>query len=88
MSDLLVRRVRPYGDDPVDVLISDGVITAIGADLDAAAGVQVLDLSQNSPDFHRICPRNPPVNAPYQTAGLNPSSLRENRKAGLPSMRT
>ena len=35
---LLLRNVRPYGEgDPVDVLIRDGLITAIGADAGAAA---------------------------------------------------
>ena len=31
---LVIRNVRPYGEDAVDVVISDGVITAIGVDLD------------------------------------------------------
>ena len=35
---LLLRNVRPYGEgDPVDVLIRDGLIAAIGADAGAAA---------------------------------------------------
>ena len=35
---LLLRNVRPYGEgDPVDVLIRDGLISAIGADAGAAA---------------------------------------------------
>lgn len=35
---LLLRRVRPYGEgDPVDVLVRDGRISAIGPD--AGAGV-------------------------------------------------
>lgn len=35
---LLLRAVRPYGEgDAVDVAIRDGVITAIGGDLDVTA---------------------------------------------------
>ena len=33
MSDLVLRNVRPYGEDPVDVAITDGVISAIGVGL-------------------------------------------------------
>ncbi len=40
MSHLL-RGVRPLGGDPVDVLIADGVITAIGAGLDAAGAHRI-----------------------------------------------
>lgn len=42
MSNLLIRNARPYGEDAVDLLISDGVITAIGTDL-AADDAEVLD---------------------------------------------
>ncbi|MBP2337834.1 dihydroorotase [Saccharothrix coeruleofusca] len=42
MSPLLIRGVRPYGEgDPVDVLVRDGVIAAIGSPEDG--GAEVLD---------------------------------------------
>ena len=31
---LVIKNVRPYGEEAVDVVISDGVITAVGVDLD------------------------------------------------------
>ncbi|MEI4270872.1 dihydroorotase [Klenkia sp. LSe6-5] len=34
---LLIKGARPYGEDPVDVLVSDGVIAAIGTDLSSTA---------------------------------------------------
>ncbi|SDL74734.1 dihydroorotase [Corynebacterium mycetoides] len=34
MATFGLKNVRPYGDDEVNVLIEDGVITAIGADVD------------------------------------------------------
>ncbi|MDN5857191.1 MAG: dihydroorotase [Pseudonocardia sp.] len=37
---LVIRNARPYGEDAVDVLIEDGVITAVGRDL---AADEVLD---------------------------------------------
>ncbi|OFS16238.1 dihydroorotase [Dietzia sp. HMSC21D01] len=41
---LLLRRVRPYGEgDPVDVLVRDGRIAAIGDDAGAHAGADVAD---------------------------------------------
>ncbi|GGP62582.1 dihydroorotase [Saccharothrix coeruleofusca] len=47
MSPLLIRGVRPYGEgDPVDVLVRDGVIAAIGSPEDGGAedgGAEVLD---------------------------------------------
>ena len=40
-GSLLITDVRPYGEgDPVDILIVDGVITAIGPDLTAPAEVE------------------------------------------------
>ena len=33
MTDLLLRNVRPYGEDAVDVAVAGGVITAVGAGL-------------------------------------------------------
>ncbi|MDO4609432.1 dihydroorotase [Corynebacterium sp.] len=45
-GDLLLRGVRPYGEgDPVDVLVRDGVIEAIGPDAgrDAADGATTLE---------------------------------------------
>ena len=35
MTDYLLRRARPLGGDPVDLLLSGGVIARIGPDLDA-----------------------------------------------------
>lgn len=35
MATILLKNVRPYGEDEVQVLIDGGVITAIGTDLDA-----------------------------------------------------
>ncbi|HEY9313532.1 dihydroorotase [Williamsia sp.] len=42
-GDLLIRGVRPYGGDAVDILVRDGDIAEIGADLSAGADVDVLD---------------------------------------------
>jgi dihydroorotase len=42
MNDLFLRHVAPYGEDVVDVLISAGVIVAIGPDLDPGSA-QVID---------------------------------------------
>jgi cytosine deaminase len=41
-NDLLLRNVRPLGGDPVDILIRDGTISAIGSDL-ATDGEPVFD---------------------------------------------
>jgi cytosine deaminase len=41
-GDLLIRNVRPFGDDSADILIRDGVIAAIGPDL-SAEGAEILD---------------------------------------------
>ncbi len=38
----LLRGVRPYGEDPVDLLIDDGLIVAMGAGLDAR-GAETVD---------------------------------------------
>ncbi|MFP5068368.1 dihydroorotase [Pseudonocardia nantongensis] len=43
MTDLLITDVRPYGEDPVDVLVTDGVVETIGTGLTAPAGAEVLD---------------------------------------------
>ncbi|HYH30473.1 MAG TPA: dihydroorotase [Pseudonocardia sp.] len=43
MSDLLITRARPYGEDAVDILVRDGVVAEIGPDLRAPDGVEVLD---------------------------------------------
>jgi dihydroorotase len=42
-GDLLIRGVRPYGGDAVDILVRDGDIAEIGADLSAGTDVDVLD---------------------------------------------
>ena len=42
MNDLLITGARPYGEDAVDVLVRDGVVTSIGTGLDAPDGVDVL----------------------------------------------
>jgi cytosine/creatinine deaminase len=41
-GNLLIRNVRPKGDPAVDILISDGIIAAIGPDL-VAPGIPALD---------------------------------------------
>ncbi|ACZ30732.1 dihydroorotase, multifunctional complex type [Xylanimonas cellulosilytica DSM 15894] len=43
MTAYLLRNVRPLGGDAVDVLLSDGVIAALGADVEAPAGAVVVD---------------------------------------------
>jgi dihydroorotase len=43
VSDLLITGVRPYGGDPVDLLVRDGVVESIGTSLAAPAGVPTLD---------------------------------------------
>jgi len=43
MTDLLVTNVRPDGGETADILIRDGRITAIGANLPREAGVAVHD---------------------------------------------
>ncbi|MBN9112748.1 MAG: dihydroorotase [Pseudonocardia sp.] len=43
MTDLFIRNARPYGDDAVDLVVRDGVITEIGAGLEAPEGVETLD---------------------------------------------
>ena len=44
MSGVLIRGVRPYGEgDRVDVLVDDGQITDIGADLPIADDADVID---------------------------------------------
>ncbi|CAM2754100.1 dihydroorotase [Skermania piniformis] len=40
---VLISRARPYGEEPVDVLIADGEIREIGAGLTAPAGAERLD---------------------------------------------
>jgi dihydroorotase len=43
---VVLRGVRPYGEgDPVDVLVVDGQIAAIGPELDAPDGAEQLDLA-------------------------------------------
>ena len=42
MTDLLITNARPYGEDPVDVLVSDGVVGTIGTGLAAPEGAEVL----------------------------------------------
>jgi dihydroorotase len=37
MTDLLITGARPYGEDPVDVLVRDGLIVETGSDLDRSA---------------------------------------------------
>ncbi|RTL66741.1 MAG: dihydroorotase [Pseudonocardiaceae bacterium] len=43
MTDLFIRNARPYGDDAVDLVVRDGVITEIGAGLEAPEDVETLD---------------------------------------------
>jgi dihydroorotase len=42
VSGLVLRGVRPYGEDPVDLEIRDGVIAAVGSDVDTD-GAEVRD---------------------------------------------
>jgi len=42
MSGLVLRGVRPYGEDPVDIEIRDGLIAALGSDVDTD-GAEVRD---------------------------------------------
>lgn len=42
MSSVLLRDVRPYGGDPIDVLVRDGVVERVGTALEAA-GLDVHD---------------------------------------------
>ena len=42
-APLLIRGGRPYGEDACDVLISGGVLEAIGPDLDAPEGAEIVD---------------------------------------------
>jgi dihydroorotase len=42
MTGLVLRGVRPYGEDPVDVEIRDGLIAAVGSDVDTD-GADVRD---------------------------------------------
>lgn len=45
-GELLLTGVRPYGEgEDVNVLIRDGVIAAIGADVEAGEGARVLDFA-------------------------------------------
>ncbi|MFI6579063.1 dihydroorotase [Nocardiopsis sp. NPDC050513] len=39
----LIRRARALGGDPVDILLADGRISAVGRDLDAPEGAETLD---------------------------------------------
>ena len=41
MTSHLLTGVRPYGEDPTDILITDGTITAIGPDAAAKAPADV-----------------------------------------------
>lgn len=43
MSQLLITDARPYGEDAVDVLVTDGVVTTIAAGQTAPEGAEVLD---------------------------------------------
>ena len=40
---LVLSDVRPYGEDAVDVVVTDGVITAIGTGLDVPEGAERID---------------------------------------------
>ena len=43
VSDLLITNARPYGEDAVDLIVRDGVVTDIGPALEHANGVETLD---------------------------------------------
>ena len=43
MSQLLITNARPYGEDTVDVLVTDGVVETVAAGQSAPEGAEVLD---------------------------------------------
>ncbi|WP_115684554.1 dihydroorotase [Corynebacterium senegalense] len=43
MATTLITNVRPYGEDTADILVRDGVIAAIGADLNREGVDEVID---------------------------------------------
>ncbi|SER53999.1 dihydroorotase [Actinokineospora terrae] len=43
MSTVVIRGARPYGEDAVDIEVTDGVITGIGSDLEVGTDVEVVD---------------------------------------------
>jgi dihydroorotase len=43
VKDLLITNARPYGEDAVDLLVRDGVVTEIGSGLRAPDDVEALD---------------------------------------------
>ncbi|MGI8814181.1 MAG: dihydroorotase [Pseudonocardia sp.] len=43
IGPILIRGARPYGEDPVDLLLRDGVIAQIGIDLVAPDDAEVID---------------------------------------------
>jgi dihydroorotase len=43
VTDLLITNARPYGEDAVDLLVRDGVVTEIGSGVERPDGVEVLD---------------------------------------------
>ena len=45
MTTTLVRAARPLGGDPTDLLLTDGVISAVGPGLSAPQGADVVDAS-------------------------------------------
>jgi cytosine deaminase len=42
-SSLLLRNVRPYGETATDILVENGKITRVAADIEAPAGATVED---------------------------------------------
>lgn len=43
MSAIVIRGASPYGQGVADVLVEDGTISAVGPDLEAPAGAEVID---------------------------------------------
>jgi dihydroorotase len=43
VNDLLITNARPFGEEAVDLVVRDGVITEIGSGLSAPDGAEVLD---------------------------------------------
>jgi dihydroorotase len=43
-APLLLKGGRPYGEDVQDVLVRDGRIAALGTDLEAPEGTEVIDV--------------------------------------------
>ncbi|HCS59324.1 MAG TPA: dihydroorotase, partial [Gordonia polyisoprenivorans] len=43
IGTVVLQQVRPYGEDPVDVVVVDGVITGIGTSVTVPEGAERID---------------------------------------------